>query len=280
MAIEIKTLEDIQNLINNKIKESLTLEYKRELGDNNTKIAEDVSAFANTSGGTIIYGIREDGGLPASINWIKSKGVKERIENIALSNIQPKAEGIAINPIENPKDASQAIFVVNIQESLEAPHMVEHRYYKRYNFQSVPMEDNEVKNAMFKKGLRGAIKFEISRNLELADQTLKLMEKIYHYQPEKRKPLVFMPFHTEAWRSIVSSGLLSVLKEKATKLIGAYNLITEINYIIDYHRYGKDVIVTPVYTSAIDEGTYVPAILNERIQKLYGMLSEFKDLSW
>ncbi|MCZ7380450.1 MAG: ATP-binding protein [Candidatus Methanoperedens sp.] len=81
-------LESINNLINNKIKESLNLDYKRELNKPHDEIAKDVSAFANANGGKIIYGIDEKDGLPSSINWIESKGVKERFEDIILTQIQ------------------------------------------------------------------------------------------------------------------------------------------------------------------------------------------------
>ena len=75
-------IEYIQLLIDNKIKESINLDYKTELGKINDEIAKDISAFANTSGGRIIYGIEEIKNLPTSINWIGSKNVRERIENI------------------------------------------------------------------------------------------------------------------------------------------------------------------------------------------------------
>jgi hypothetical protein len=44
---QIETLEDIQKLIENKIEESLTLEYKRELSKNNKEIAKDISKREN-----------------------------------------------------------------------------------------------------------------------------------------------------------------------------------------------------------------------------------------
>jgi len=74
---QIETLEDIQKLIENKIEESLTLEYKRELSRNNKEIAKDISAFANTSGGVIIYGIEEKGHIPISKSWIETKNYQK-----------------------------------------------------------------------------------------------------------------------------------------------------------------------------------------------------------
>lgn len=265
-------MEDLKRLIENKIKESLTLDYKSELGQNE-EIAKDISAFANTLGGTIVYGIHEEETIPVSFNWIDSKGIRERIENVILSHIQPKLEGHKIASIENPDDPSKAIFIVNIPESLKAPHMVKHRYYKRYNFQSVPMEDHEVKGAIFKKGLRKGLEFEISQNLSLAENTWGLIDKIYNYRPEKVKKTVFTPFYTGAWKAVVSSGLLYILKEKALDLVTAYSLIHEINHLIDCQKHGLEIIVTPSVPDTLpDHGKYIPAVIKEKIQRLYSIL--------
>lgn len=270
--MEFKTIEDLKRLIENKIKESLTLDYKSELGQNE-EIAKDISAFANTLGGTIVYGIHEEETIPVSFNWIDGKGIKERIENVILSHIQPKLEGYEIASIENPDDSSKAILVVNIPESLKTPHMVNYRYYKRYNFQSVPMEDHEVKGCIFKKGLRKGLEFELSQNLELAKNTLGLIEKINAYRPEKVKTTVFTPFYTEAWKAVVSSGLLHVLKEKALDLVKAYSLIHEINHLIDCQKHSLEIIVTPSVPDTLpDHGKYIPAVIKRKIQALCQIL--------
>ena len=123
-----ESLEDIERLIQNKIQESLTLEYKKDLDKKNSEIAKDISAFANTLGGVIIYGIEEIREIPTSKNWIKGTNIKERIESITLTSIQPRIEDVVIKPILNPDNPSQAIFVVNIPESPDAPHMANHGY--------------------------------------------------------------------------------------------------------------------------------------------------------
>lgn len=272
--MDLKNLGDLKNLIENKIKESLTLEYKSELGEND-EIAKDISAFANTLGGTIIYGIHEDDGIPTSFSFIKSNGIKERIESVILSHAQPKIEGCKITPIEDPNDSSMAIFVVEIPESLNAPHMVNHRYYKRYNFASVPMDDHDVKDSIFKKGLRRGLEFEISQNLNLAKNTYELIEKIKSYRPGIVKRQVFTPFYTDAWKAAVSSGILSVFKEKALELVNAYRLIHEINHLIDCQKHGLEIIVTPLAPDCLpDHGKWIPALIQDRLNILQPILEK------
>lgn len=59
------TIADIQSLINNGIGESLNLEYKgagalKKDDTTKAKITKSISAFANSNGGVLIYGIHEE----------------------------------------------------------------------------------------------------------------------------------------------------------------------------------------------------------------------------
>lgn len=103
------TKVDLEFLIENEILESKTLDYKQEitLNTNNDKkeFLADVSFFANTSGGDIIFGIKEKDGLPCELlgldvakEDIDSKILQ--IEDLIRQGIEPRIPEIEIKFIE------------------------------------------------------------------------------------------------------------------------------------------------------------------------------------
>jgi len=147
-------INDIESLIKNQVQENLNLDYKRSISlENNEKnkneISKDVSAFANSNGGKIIYGVKEENHLPKEIDdGVKSEGKREWLEQVINSRIRPRIQNVIIQPIELKASPDKAIFAVEIPEGLTAYQVSDYRYYKRFNFQSVPMYDYEVKMAI------------------------------------------------------------------------------------------------------------------------------------
>lgn len=145
-----RTLQDLEDMIKNEIQENTHLDYKRSsalLSKNSRReIAKDVSAFANSDGGCIIYGIEEDNQLPRRIDSgvDHNKYTRERLEDVITSNISPRIEEIEILRIQLSPDNSA--YIVNIPKSSRGPHQetISNRYYKRFNFKSQPMEDYEI----------------------------------------------------------------------------------------------------------------------------------------
>jgi len=152
-AKEEYTEQDINDLISNKVEESINLEFKSSgsLGfeDNKKKeLSKDVSSFANSYGGIIIYGIEEKNQVANSLSFIDGNTItKEWIEQVINSNIHRKIDGILIIPVRFGNDVSKTVYVIKIPESNQRPHMAnDYRYYRRSNFQSVPMEEDEFRN--------------------------------------------------------------------------------------------------------------------------------------
>jgi len=154
------TVSDIQKLIDNQIEESIHLEYKQSDAFGKTdgkrkEIAKDVSSFANSDGGIIIYGLTEQNHKAESLSFINgNEFTKEWLEQTIQSNVQRNIPNLKIVPIRFEGDIEKTIYVVIIPESFDAPHMSkDNKYYKRHNFQSVVMEEYEVRQTFNKKGL-------------------------------------------------------------------------------------------------------------------------------
>jgi hypothetical protein len=152
------TENDLLKMKRNQTEESLNLEFKGSvsLGIDESKkseISKDVSAFANSEGGDIVYGVSEVGKPPSRFGDIDS-GIDaslitpEWLEQVINSRIHPRIEGIRIKPVALKKTRpGKYAYVVHIPVSYDAPHQAsDKRYYKRFNFLSVPMEDYEVRD--------------------------------------------------------------------------------------------------------------------------------------
>jgi Putative DNA-binding domain len=149
---------DIVEMIKNQAKENLNLDYKAcaalaKTDGKKTEVSKDVSSFANSAGGVIIYGVSERDYLPIEIDsgFDPTEISKEWLENIINSNIHPKIDNLHINQIDlKSQGIGKVIYVVTIpQATFMAPHQAQDkRYYKRYNFQSAPMDDYEIKDIL------------------------------------------------------------------------------------------------------------------------------------
>ena len=154
---QIKTINDLQKLIQNEIEESTVLEYKGSFAKQNPKwkeeLAKDISALANSNGGTIIFGIREkesEGGnsIPKELLPIPNTEMsKDKLSQLLSSNIQPKIEGLEITYISH--DEESGFYVVSVPRSNTAhQNRLSHVYYKRRNATVEAMEDYDIRHVM------------------------------------------------------------------------------------------------------------------------------------
>jgi predicted HTH transcriptional regulator len=121
------TKERIEKMITDRVEESLTLDYKRAASleksdDKRTEITKDVSSFANSSGGTIIYGVAESAEkdrrcLPERPDPVQRAEIsKEWLEQV-IQTIQPRIDGFQIHPVTWDEQANTVCYVVEIQQS-------------------------------------------------------------------------------------------------------------------------------------------------------------------
>lgn len=160
-AMEIWDKSRLLALIANKVEESSSLDYKAaDALDGSDKkkgeITKDVAAFANSGGGTIIYGMREHGEvdlahLPKELNPVKAADFsKERLDQI-IQTIRPKVDGVRISSVPINETGTDVCYVVEIPQSTTAHQARDFRYYRRRNFVSEPMEDYEIRDVMMRQ---------------------------------------------------------------------------------------------------------------------------------
>lgn len=148
----------LQQLVADGIEESASLEYKgaASVGTANeikSEMTKDISAFANSAGGTIIYGIKEYAApekrhLPERFDPVnRRKFTKEWMDQL-VSRIQPRIDGLRITPVHVGPGADDYCYALEIPQGSTAHQALDFRYYKRRNFESTPMEDYEIRDVM------------------------------------------------------------------------------------------------------------------------------------
>jgi hypothetical protein len=153
--IEEVTVADIQKLIDDKTEESLHLDYEAIPESNVTfdGLAKHISGFLNTSGGIVIFGVGEathgKHKVPSKITWTNLIN-KETVERSLSSKIEPWSDDIKLVSITNPLDATERVFLISAPKSKNPPHMANHKYYIRLNFEAQEMGHDQVA-ALFKQ---------------------------------------------------------------------------------------------------------------------------------
>lgn len=125
--------------------EGVRVEYKENMPKN---IPKTISAFANTLGGILILGVKTDKNNRAIIpieGMKKQQGIEEKITDSSLHGIYP-AVLPEVKIIDVPNMGNRIVVVVEVHESIEAPHAIENstRVYIRTGSQSQPYELAEI----------------------------------------------------------------------------------------------------------------------------------------
>jgi hypothetical protein len=157
--IEEITKDDLQALVDNKVIEHKTIEYKRELPGGSEKekkeFLADITSFANASGGDIIYGLAEEKetGKPKSLDGLTLENPPEEIlklEGIIINGVQPRIPSVICSkpiPIKDDKIA----LVIRVQKSWISPHRVilggHDKFYSRSSNGKYPLDVGELRMA-------------------------------------------------------------------------------------------------------------------------------------
>lgn len=154
--LDLKTKADLQRLVDEGLEESLTLDYKAAPaltrdGKGPDELCKDVTALANSAGGQLVYGVEEDKVTkkPSRVDdgVTDPKVTREWIEQVLNSRVQPRMNGIQTTRIDMGN--SQFGYVVSVPQTQTGPHQApDGKYYKRFDLQSVPMHDYEIRDIM------------------------------------------------------------------------------------------------------------------------------------
>lgn len=148
---------DIDQLVTNSISESKTLEFKKELklsnDEDKREFLSDFSAFANTSGGDLVYGVEEnDQGIAKAVPGISVSNIDKtisKIENLLRDCLDPRVAGHQINHIDLKN--SNIVLIITISKSWNSPHRVTFRshdkFYARNSKGKYPMDVHELRSA-------------------------------------------------------------------------------------------------------------------------------------
>lgn len=138
-------------LVEARVAESTYLDFKRELprrdARGNQDVLADVSAFANSSGGDLLYGIDEDGEGQA-IAMVPQVGNMDeearRVQDVLMNNIEPRLPGLQVVSI--PVEGG-FVLAIRVPQSWAGPHRVKtnNAFYVRENGRKRPLDVPEVR---------------------------------------------------------------------------------------------------------------------------------------
>lgn len=173
-----KELKELLELISGG--ETLNLEFKQKFSEFE-KIAKEFIAFANTKGGKVIFGVRDNGKI---CGVYSEKEVEELVKKTVTEYIEPAID----YKIEFYEYIDTEIVVVNIPESKYKPHRIqdyrdtlivsEAQVYIRVNDKSVPASKEMVRILRAQSDQKPLYKYQVGRDEKKVFEFLEANETI------------------------------------------------------------------------------------------------------
>ncbi len=166
-------------LIEEKISENKTIEYKRDrIGSSDSDKKEflyDVASFANTSGGHLILGVEEKGGLPTKLVGVGDVDADKemgRLQEIIRDGIRPQLLGLVIAPVKLA--TGSVVLVIRIPKSWNPPHQVV--YQKSFRF--------------YGRGINGKYLLDVDELRRIFSLSDNISDKIKQFRSERIAKIV------------------------------------------------------------------------------------------
>ena len=185
------TADDARSLIVRQVREDRTIDFKQDLslakdGDRR-ELLKDVTAMANTGGGTLLYGAVEgesdESGQIVSLNGMQFSPdeVQSTITHLIRDGVEEPIPGLLHRAL--PLGDGTHLYVIRVPASHRAPHLFKfgkqrHNFYFRATTSNNPMTMSQIREAV----LRSATAREravalIDQRTELARGTARARER-------------------------------------------------------------------------------------------------------
>ncbi len=277
-------LDDLNSLIKSSVLEGKTIEYKEKLpGNSDTDRKEflaDISSFANTSGGDLVFGIASEKGLPKEIVGLEISNVdaeKLKYEEIVRNGLEPKIN-FTIHTV--PITSNKFILIFRMNKSWLGPHRVIYKghdkFYGRNSAGKYPLDTGELKIAFnLSETLNEKVsRFKAGRIIQLAAGNTPLpfyghgkivlhLVPIESFSPESRVDLNSIikdlaklePIYSYGWSNRINlEGVLSYTIGKNTKS----------HTYVQLYRNGIIEAVEGLILTPGDDKKFIPSITYER----------------
>jgi hypothetical protein len=154
-ALEDICEADLDNLVANSVAEGKTIEYKKVLPGNSDgdkkEFLADVSSFANTTGGDLIFGVGEAQGIPTGIPGLTVSDPDaeiRRLDSIINDGLEPR---IRFGTRIVQRGVIPPVLIVKIERSWIGPHRVvfkgHNQFYARNSAGKYQMDVSELRSA-------------------------------------------------------------------------------------------------------------------------------------
>jgi predicted HTH transcriptional regulator len=160
--------------------ENLNVEFKQRFSEYE-KIAKEIIAFANTSGGVIIFGINDNG----KVYGVQSE---KEVTELIKETISNYCEPIPVYKISYIESNQNEIVVLEIFESKNKPHRIQDyktnlelntaQVYIRVNDKSVPASKEMIKLLQTKSNDVKLKNYSIGKNEKMVFEYLKINDFI------------------------------------------------------------------------------------------------------
>lgn len=156
----------IDRIISERMLETVQLDFKTKRNSTNGRFEDEdkkvygkaISAFANSSGGLLIWGVDARKG-PDGVDCAQAPGIpisdieQFQVEAIRFSGdlLMPRHDGIVIASIPSARASGSGYLLVHVERSGRRPHRCEAKgdkhYYKRAGDSSFAMEHYDIEDA-------------------------------------------------------------------------------------------------------------------------------------